>query len=100
VIQVAVGNNINQQLVALLLNHTLLQHTRLFEFLTMEECVTLALRYTQVVSNEFLELPVLKQQQFLSVGFLPTSSIEEALRNYQQASKLLEETLLPVRVNP
>lgn len=101
-IRVILGDQITPQLMVMLLNHTVLQHTKLFEFLTLEECVNLALKYTLVVSNEFLELPVVKQQLPASsvTGLLRSESADNGFRNYKQACKLLEETLLPVKVSP
>ena len=45
-------------------------------------------------------MPALKQRHSLPPDFLRTERIEEALHNYQQATKLLEETLSPVKISP
>jgi hypothetical protein len=78
-----------------ILNHTVIQHIGLFSFLTAEESIRLALRYTQVVNSDFLQLPVLRQPT-LSESFLNTADVEEAMDNYKQSLLILDEAMMPM----
>lgn len=100
ILRLVLSQHTPTQLASMLVNHTVIQHTQLFHFLNLEECASLALKFPQVISDEFLAMPALQAPPVFPTGFLAAENSEQALQNYQQSCRLLEEALLPVQIRP